>query len=315
MRLVGHERQAALGLDRSRRRCRGRRCATRPAVGRRMPASDRSVVVLPAPLGPMSPTISPAPTSNDRSSTAVNVPAVASRRSGRSARRRWPCVLRLRGFRRLLITWLRMHPRSKRIVRVSRTASATASSVRGCAARSGHPRRHRRQRSGRAKTALKQTISLIDKMASKGIIHRNAAGRYKSRLTTRLSRRLIERRIEVGPDVRRTAPRPRPLPAAQLDDQPFEQHARVAGRALEVEVGPEQRLDGGRQLRRRERGKLRPHQPAELSEDLLRRRARVEHQRQLPQRVAAPARLRSRWSSPSRPAAPPARPPPARRRA
>ena len=40
---------------------------------------------------------------------------------------------------------------------------------------------------GAAKTALKQTISLIDKMASKGIIHRNAAGRYKSRLTTRLA--------------------------------------------------------------------------------------------------------------------------------
>ena len=38
-----------------------------------------------------------------------------------------------------------------------------------------------------AKSALKQTISLIDKMASKGIIHRNAAGRYKSRLTTRIA--------------------------------------------------------------------------------------------------------------------------------
>lgn len=38
-----------------------------------------------------------------------------------------------------------------------------------------------------AKTALKQTISLIDKMASKGVIHRNAAGRYKSRLTTRIA--------------------------------------------------------------------------------------------------------------------------------
>ncbi len=38
-----------------------------------------------------------------------------------------------------------------------------------------------------AKAALKQTISLIDKMASKGIIHRNAAGRYKSRLTTRIA--------------------------------------------------------------------------------------------------------------------------------
>jgi small subunit ribosomal protein S20 len=38
-----------------------------------------------------------------------------------------------------------------------------------------------------ATSALKQTLSLIDKMASKGIIHRNAAGRYKSRLTTRIA--------------------------------------------------------------------------------------------------------------------------------
>jgi small subunit ribosomal protein S20 len=38
-----------------------------------------------------------------------------------------------------------------------------------------------------AKNALKETISLIDKMATKGIIHRNAAGRYKSRLTTRIA--------------------------------------------------------------------------------------------------------------------------------
>ena len=40
-----------------------------------------------------------------------------------------------------------------------------------------------------AKAALKQTSSLIDKIASKGIIHRNAAGRYKSRLATRLAAR------------------------------------------------------------------------------------------------------------------------------
>ena len=38
-----------------------------------------------------------------------------------------------------------------------------------------------------AKSALKQTISLIDRMASKGIIHRNAAGRYKSRITNRIA--------------------------------------------------------------------------------------------------------------------------------
>ena len=40
-----------------------------------------------------------------------------------------------------------------------------------------------------AKAALKQTVSLIDKMAGKGIIHRNAAGRYKSRLTARIAAR------------------------------------------------------------------------------------------------------------------------------
>jgi small subunit ribosomal protein S20 len=40
-----------------------------------------------------------------------------------------------------------------------------------------------------AKSALKDTISLIDKMAGKGIIHRNAAARYKSRLSARLSSR------------------------------------------------------------------------------------------------------------------------------
>lgn len=40
-----------------------------------------------------------------------------------------------------------------------------------------------------AKEALKATVSLIDKMASKGIIHRNAAGRYKSRLSKRVAAR------------------------------------------------------------------------------------------------------------------------------
>src|ERR1700704_3901711 len=33
-----------------------------------------------------------------------------------------------------------------------------------------------------AKAALSQTVSIVDKMATKGIIHRNTAGRYKSRL-------------------------------------------------------------------------------------------------------------------------------------
>ena len=39
------------------------------------------------------------------------------------------------------------------------------------------------------KDALRTTISLVDKMAGKGLIHRNTAGRYKSRLATRMSKK------------------------------------------------------------------------------------------------------------------------------
>ena len=39
-----------------------------------------------------------------------------------------------------------------------------------------------------AKAALSQTVSIVDKMATKGIIHRNTAGRYKSRLAARMSK-------------------------------------------------------------------------------------------------------------------------------
>jgi small subunit ribosomal protein S20 len=39
------------------------------------------------------------------------------------------------------------------------------------------------------KDALRNTISLVDKMAGKGIIHRNTAGRYKSRLATRVAKK------------------------------------------------------------------------------------------------------------------------------
>ena len=38
-----------------------------------------------------------------------------------------------------------------------------------------------------AKEALTSAFSLVDKMANKGIIHKNAAGRYKSRLVKRVS--------------------------------------------------------------------------------------------------------------------------------
>ena len=37
-----------------------------------------------------------------------------------------------------------------------------------------------------AQSALSNTVSIVDKMATKGIIHRNTAGRYKSRLAARL---------------------------------------------------------------------------------------------------------------------------------
>ena len=39
-----------------------------------------------------------------------------------------------------------------------------------------------------AKLQLNQAISLIDKMAGKGIIHRNTASRYKSRLNARVGK-------------------------------------------------------------------------------------------------------------------------------
>lgn len=39
-----------------------------------------------------------------------------------------------------------------------------------------------------ARSALSGTVSLIDKMCTKGIIHANTAARYKSRLAKRLAR-------------------------------------------------------------------------------------------------------------------------------
>ncbi len=39
-----------------------------------------------------------------------------------------------------------------------------------------------------AQTALGDAQSLVDKMATKGIIHRNTAARYKSRLSARVSK-------------------------------------------------------------------------------------------------------------------------------
>ena len=39
-----------------------------------------------------------------------------------------------------------------------------------------------------AKKELSAAISVIDKMAAKGVIHRNTASRYKSRLSARVSK-------------------------------------------------------------------------------------------------------------------------------
>lgn len=39
-----------------------------------------------------------------------------------------------------------------------------------------------------AKKSLTATQSLVDRMAAKGMIHRNTAARYKSRLTARVSK-------------------------------------------------------------------------------------------------------------------------------
>jgi small subunit ribosomal protein S20 len=41
-------------------------------------------------------------------------------------------------------------------------------------------------KSADAKTAFSGTVSMIDKAAKKGLIHKNAASRYKSRLNARL---------------------------------------------------------------------------------------------------------------------------------
>jgi small subunit ribosomal protein S20 len=41
----------------------------------------------------------------------------------------------------------------------------------------------------KVKDALRNTISLVDKLAAKKVIHRNAAARYKSRLASRVTKR------------------------------------------------------------------------------------------------------------------------------
>jgi small subunit ribosomal protein S20 len=40
---------------------------------------------------------------------------------------------------------------------------------------------------GEVQTLLPETVSLLDKAVQKGVLHRNAAARYKSRLTVRVN--------------------------------------------------------------------------------------------------------------------------------
>ena len=117
-----------------------------------------------------------------------------------------------------------------------------------------------------AKSSLGETVSLIDKMAGKGIIHRNAAGRYKSRLMAKLERVADARH-------RRAAPR---RPRAQLDHQPLEQDPRLAPRRLHRQIGPEHRVHRGPDaVRRSHLRQLVPHPPADLPERHERRLAGV----------------------------------------
>ena len=41
----------------------------------------------------------------------------------------------------------------------------------------------------KVKDALRETVSLVDKMAKKKLIHKNTAGRYKSRLALRVAKK------------------------------------------------------------------------------------------------------------------------------
>ena len=72
-------------------------------------------------------------------------------------------------------------------------------------------------------------------MAGKGIIHRNTASRYKSRLSARLRKR---------PRVRVQARSEPATYSAQFHDQPLQQHARIACRGLDGEIRPEDGFDG-----------------------------------------------------------------------
>ena len=159
------------------------------------------------------------------------VPAVlcATVSTGRVARAQTP---------RIDQQWPVTIPRSKRTVRTSNAASTTARSARGCAARCATSARPSTPSDpAEVKDALRDTISLVDKMAGKGLIHRNTAGRYKSRLAEPRREATSARGTAPRPAARAgpagrlpsssgrdpsgTAPRPRPAPAADPTSASF----------------------------------------------------------------------------------------------
>src|SRR5207253_4577127 len=79
--------------------------------------------------------------------------------------------------------------------------------------------------------------------------------------------------------------------SAELDDEALQQDARVAGRSLEIEIGPEYRAHARSHSARSGDRKLRPRYPPELAQNFFRRRACVEQQRKLPKRSARVTRL------------------------
>src|SRR5215208_3811217 len=90
----------------------------------------------------------------------------------------------------------------------------------------------------------------------------------------------------------RASPRdPNSLPCAQLDDEPLEKYPRLACRSLQVHVGSKDGFDRRAHIGWRELRKLGAHEPAELTENFFRWRARLEHQRQLPKRFGGLPRL------------------------
>src|SRR5258708_39473568 len=121
----------------------------------------------------------------------------------------------------------------------------------------------------KVKDALRDTISLVDKMAGKKVIHRNAAARYKSRLAKRVSKRTSASAWGAG----------LVGPAPQLHHQPLQQDSRIPGGTLQIEIRPEQRIDRGGNAPRI--GHAVAHEPGELPQNLIWHTAGIQRQPEL----------------------------------